>query len=566
MSHPRRMFRFLCLVLCAIAGSSTAFAQSLNAPVPIESGYGVFPAPSPNAPVSIAPPLNPRPQPVFYPPPGFPYDTGRVVVVPPPVPGPAYVIPFSPGPILPVPPDPVPFAAPYTTNLVPRDFTANTAAVPVEVRRPAGPANLRILISEAFLNRLVAQDRVEPGPVRDVILGAQVSGQQTTVARLRADLVPSQDKARVALVLNGDVQSLTKGVTPQAVIDTLGKQQFFAVKEVYFDGVQLSTRHAEVYIRALNQTLGAMTPLSGTLFGGLADRIAFRAAEQQRNQSEAVARDRLADRLFPSFDGEVDAKLAQANRQLGPIRKWLDSVKLLPSTQAVWSTDTQLFQDYYVGATPAPPIGAAPEAAEGEGGLKLSIHESLLNTFIERTGLKGLKTTDKKLRELEEPFLSNLLSGGTTPVDENGESALKAPVLPDETEGFVTDIEFDEHDPLTVRVERDRVLVTIKAHFKPAGQALVPPMAVTIPYQTSIVGNKIRLTAGTPHVVAQDRGDPDAPPTLLEKAVQKVIEAELDPLDFDRALPAGAWPMAGPAPKITALKSDNNGWITICAE
>jgi len=75
-------------------------------------------------------------------------------------------------------------------------------------------------------------------------------------------------------------------------------------------------------------------------------------------------------------------------------------------------------------------------------------------------------------------------------VNAGGPNAL---VPPGGTEGIVTDIEFDEVDPLTVRYERDQVLVTIKAQFKPAGQALVPPMSVTIPYQIQITGNKIRL-------------------------------------------------------------------------
>lgn len=576
MSHPCRRFLSGLLVLTLVLGGSlSVFGQTtpgsprptLTPPAPLESGYGSFaPAPAANAPVSIAPvPTNQVP--AFYPPPGFPYDTGRVVIVAPsPVPlyGPAYVVPFAGGPALPVPPQPVPFA----TNFAPSDLPANPVPIQsVETRRPAGPSNLRISVSESFLNRLVSQDRVDPGQVRDVILGAQVSGQQTTVSRVRADIVPSSDKAKVALVLNGDVRSVTTGVTPQAMIDTLGKQQFFGVKEVYFDGVQLSTRHAEVYIRALNQTVGAMTPLSGTLFGGLADRIAFRAAERQKSAGEAVARDRLADKLFPSFDGEVDEKLAQANRQLAPIRKWLDSVKLLPATQSAWSTDTQLFFDSYISDSASASITPPMDPAEGEGGLRLSIHESLLNTFVDRTGLKGLKTTDKKLRELEEPYLAKFLGNGSSDSTSDGNGAsLKAPVLPSGTEGIVTDIEFDEVDPMRVRVERDRVLVTIKAHFKPGGQALVPPMTVTIPYQTKIVGNKIRLSGGTPRVVANDRDDPDGEPTILEKAVQKVIEAELVPLEFDRVLPAAVWTAGGPAPRVTAIKSDNNGWITIMAE
>ena len=558
----------------AVVGQTPPPPRVLTPPVPVDP-YSTGPSGpvGPNAPLSIAP----VPDTTFYPPPGFPFDSGPRVVGPRgTVTSPAYVVPFPYGPALPVPgypappvfpQQPVPIQpTPYPTNFAPSEFSPQ--GVPVEVRRPAGPSNLQVTVSEAFLNRLVTQERVEPGPVRDVILGAQVSGQQTTVAKVRADLVASQDNARVILILNGDVQSLTTGVTPQAMIETLGKQQFYALKEVYFDGVQLSTRHAEVYIRALNQTLGAMTPLSGTLFGGFADRIAFRAAERQKAAGEAAARDRLADRLFPSFDGEVDAKLATANRQLGPIRKRLDAVKLLPSTQSAWSTDTSLTYEAYVGDNPASVLPPATQTT-GETGIRLTIHESLINTFIDRTGLKGLKTTDKELRDLEDRFLSKALGSSSVnepTIDDGTSSVLKAPVLPTETPGFVTDIEFDQNEPLKVRVEQGRLLVIIKAHFKPAGQSLVPPMVVTIPYEATVVGDKVRLTGGSPVVVAQDRPDPTAPPTLLEKAIQKVIEAELDPLEFNRTLPPDLWRVGGPPPRIAAIKSDDNGWISIAIE
>ena len=90
-------------------------------------------------------------------------------------------------------------------------------------------------------------------------------------------------------------------------------------------------------------------------------------------------------------------------------------------------------------------------------------------------------------------------------------------------------------------------------------------MTVTIPYQAELIGNKIRLVAGKPRVVTQDRADPAAPQTFLETTIQKVVEAELIPLEFERALPANLWPAAGPAPRVTSIKSDN-GWVNIAID
>jgi hypothetical protein len=380
---------------------------------------------------------------------------------------------------------------------------------------------------------------------------------------LKLDLKPSTDKASAQFILNGDVQTMTTGVTPQAMIDTAGQQQFFAVKDVFFDGIQFSTRHATVYIRANNQTVGAMTPLTGTLFGGLADRIAYRAAERQKSAGEAVARDKLAERLFPTFDGEVDANLAQGNRKLEPLRKWLESAKLMPASQSVWTSDLQMVYEALVSddktGSDIAPLG---ETVAGDNTLQFSIHESLLNTLVDRAGLKGYKTTDKHLRDLERQLLPSSSDNSQPEADLGSQETLKAPTLPSGTDSFVTDIELDEFEPLTFRLERDRLLVIIKATFKPAGQAVMPPMTVTIPYQTRLEGNSIRLAAGKPQVVAQDRKDPNAPQTIMEMAIQKVIEADLDPIIFDRALPAALWPGSGPAPKVASIKSAN-GWLTV---
>ena len=538
----------------------TTFAQdrlpqpALIAPVPLEAGLG----PQISQPYGTVPPMAIGPAPVFYPPP--------VVFGPPPryfgppVFGPS---PFLPPPGLPVGPPPVPLATSYLPlGPIPDQPNAQFQNV---APKTSGPANYRVSVSEAFLNRLIAREEVQPGEVRDHILGADVTGRQTTVSRLKLDLVPSAEQARINFVLNGDVQTLTTGVTPQAMIDTAGQQQFVAVKEVFFDGRQFSTKHARVHVRARNQTLGAMTPLSGSLFGGLADRIAFRAAERRKPESEAIARDRVVEKVYPAFDGEIDKQLTAANQLLEQtLRKRLEAVKLAPTTQSASTTDNRLIYAAMIGSDAgSSSISPVDSQLVGDCGLSLSVHESLVNDLIARTELKGFKTTDQELKRQTADLMA-MLEGVKSTLPE--EPAAGAPFgLPLPGLSIVTDIVFDETDPLTVRLDRDRLTITVKAKFMPAGKDLLPPMKVLIDYQPIMDGNSVRYVPGKPRVAAQNRTDLNADATIIETTVQKVIESALPTLEFDRALPSKYWTHSSPAPRVTSIRYQD-GWIAIAID
>ena len=556
----------LCLGISAsMASSQTAIAQNrvrqpplvrqtLVAPVPLEAGLG----PQISQPFGTVPPMAIGPAPAFYPPP--------VVFGPPPgyfgppMFGPS---PFLPPPGLPLGPQPLPLA----TNYLPPNPVADQPNVPYQdaVRKAVGPSNLRVSVSEAFLNRLIAREEVRPGEVQDNILGAKVTGRQTTTSRLKLDLLPSADQARIAFVLTGDVQTLTTGVTPQAMIDTAGQQQFVAVKDVFFDGSLFSTKHATVFVRARNQTLGATTPLSGSLFGGLANRIAYNAAERRKPESEAIARDRVVEKVYPTFDGEIDKQLTTANQLLEQtVRKQLESAKLAPTSQSVSTTDNSLTYAALIGSDAANALLSPLDGQlMGDGGLNLSVHESLLNDLIGRADLRGFKTTDKELKKLTEDVLAKLEGVKSTLPDDLAGAAPLALPLPGLS--IVTNIEFDETDPLTVRFDQDRLTATIKAKFKPAGQDLLPPMKVVIEYRAVIDGNSVRYVAGKPRVMSQDRTDLNAEATIAEMAVQKSVESALPTLEADRVLPSKYWPQNNPAPRVTSIKSQD-GWVSIAID
>src|SRR5262249_41629060 len=116
--------------------------------------------------------------------------------------------------------------------------------------------NVRIVASEDLLSRLMYDSHSEQGPVVDNIMGAAVSGTQTTNTTVGVDLKPSAQVARWDLVLNGNVQSDTTGVTSEATVNTHGNHNFQARKEITFDGSRFTTAPATINVNAHNTTTG----------------------------------------------------------------------------------------------------------------------------------------------------------------------------------------------------------------------------------------------------------------------------------------------------------------------
>ena len=543
------------IAVVGIGSSRLGFAQTtspLQPPLPIGSAYGTS-GQIVNPPLTPPMPIGPAPYPTSYPM-AYPVWYGQPIAPWPAYPPTAYPITPYWG-RRPTPFDPSAPAYPQLRPFETQMYSKERGEVPSPIV-PAPIGNLRLTVSASFLNRVIARSELKPGEVRDFILGADVTGHQTTETRLRLDLRPSADKMHGVFVLSGITQSQTTGVTPQAMVDVAGQQRFFAAKDLYFDGISFSTRHATLHVHANNQTLGATTPLSGTLFGGIADRIAYREAERRRPASEAIARDRVADRVYPEFDRNIDKQLATANDQLeGLVRPKLRAMNLMPSRQQISTTETYL--SYSAQVAEELPTGStrALENQVSKDGVCLLVHESLLNALVANSGLKGLKTTDQDIKALFAPY-------EIKSTDDDAQKPAGAIPLPGFEKNFVTNIDFDEIDPLKIQVEQGRAEVTLRAAFKPAGQDVVPPLVVTIQYETELLGDKILVTPGNVQVALQSKDESGAGSGVALQLIQQAIQSSLSKLQFDRALPANLWPYTGAVPQVSGIRSQD-GWVAI---
>ncbi len=285
--------------------------------------------------------------------------------------------------------------------------------------------NLTAVTSDAALTKLLGETSQTTGPVTDFILGANVSGTEWTTTTVSVRIEPSTHGAVINLVLDGTTQSSTVGVTSQANIYTSGYHRFGAVKEIRFDGTNISTGPAQMLYVQPSNTTGASTQFSGfPIFGRMADNIAVNEAEKRRGESEAIAADRVQSRVLPEVDSRVDKLIQDANSRLHrQLQRRLREAGIYPiavrarSNQTFLRLSAEIADKHELAGDMAPSIGYE------NAGLVLQLHESLLTNSVHRMKFAGQSMTDAQVKTELERFLS-LLAGRKVEI---GKSMAKSP-------------------------------------------------------------------------------------------------------------------------------------------
>ncbi len=380
--------------------------------------------------------------------------------------------------------------------------------------------NLRVLVSEAFLNRLMSQNRVEQGPVNDFILGANVYGNQITNTAVDVDLKPSSNSVRFDLRLNGNINSNTQGVTPQATVYTIGNHTFNARKEINFDGQTFSTMPATIAVSPRNTTTGISTQMSGIpIIGRIAQRIATDQVEAKRGEAESIAAGRVQDNVLPRFNQDVDRSFAEQGDKLNrEVFSGLRATKLFPDTYNYQSTDQLMTMNARV-MSPHQIGGDLPDSRlMSVTGATALVHETALNNAIDQMDLAGQTVTEAELKAKIEAFLTKALN---RPYKFQAETPVEAT---DEDEKALNGIIFAAVDPIRIRVTNDELTIVIRAGFKQEGKEDIPTREITVPISLEAAGNQILAKRGNVIVAAAEgQGGGVAINAVVRKKIQSVL-------------------------------------------
>ncbi len=383
--------------------------------------------------------------------------------------------------------------------------------------------NLRVVASEKFLSKLVGESTTKQGAVRDNVLGANISGNQTTTVTVGIDLKPNNNGIRLNLTLDGIAQSNTVGVTSEANVYTRGHHTFKAAKPVTFDGTKFATGAAEISVWPNNQTTGVSTKYDNMfLFGGIANSIARGEVADRRGQSEAIAADRVRSKVLPEFNQEVDGKVADLNKDLEEkLNAKLREKDLMPSATNYRTTEEDLRANLRLMADRELAGGDGPFVSVPSTGFVVALHETLLNNSLDRLKFAGRTMSDKEVATEIEKSFSDLLGRQFNPTKKIDAAAEGS----SEPATFI----FPDKDPIRIRLNNGQLTLVLRAGLKQgAGEEDIPTQEITVPLMFSIDGTQLVIESGDVLVA------PMAPPS---NAAVQITRATVVRTKIHNALP-----------------------------
>lgn len=308
-------------------------------------------------------------------------------------------------------------------------------------------ANVRIAISETALNRLLAGSHTFQEPVRDQIMGANVSGRSQITNQLSVQLIPDEVRWSLVLTTKGDVRSRTQAHRDGFVIHSVGSANVVGSKRIHLSQSEVTTEAPQIDAVTDNQVIGLDSPYDDIpLIGWTARRVAQRKQQSAEGEVETIVRSRIRSRVQERMEQAVTEALQKAQSEFN---RWVTARFLRwglePQPVEMSTSDDELVVRYrlagfdHLGATTPRPL------IEGKSAVSLQLHESAVNNVLSRLDVAGTSfTLESLIAHLESKLQTSL-----------GE--------PSEAEHQV-ELEFAPYDP--IRIEFDDEFIQVSLHLR----------------------------------------------------------------------------------------------------
>jgi hypothetical protein len=343
------------------------------------------------------------------------------------------------------------------------------------IRRAYAQPNYLVQASERIVAAGIARNVSETTPIREDILGTDVTGTGRTTGKVSVDLVPNPDRAAFDTIFKGSTSSNNTGYNSGATIWSRGRTTFNARKRTYIDadgfGADPATASAQT-----QTTVTGVNSGRGGLAANRAQQIAWDRVRQGKPAGERESGRRAALRVRQRMDSDAAKRFAEQNASFDKkYRRPMLDRGAYPKVMNFSSTDHDLFisivqaADDQLGAFNAPP--ALAEGAD----VGIRVHESAVENY--HALMLGGDTVDNE--EFKEQMIGML-----------GEEEYNRRYPPSENDG-PWEITYAETDPVSIRFADGGYSLTIRITRFKGNQVFTQPMNVTVnyklePYQTGI--------------------------------------------------------------------------------
>ncbi|MBL9123640.1 MAG: hypothetical protein JNG90_08405 [Planctomycetaceae bacterium] len=260
-------------------------------------------------------------------------------------------------------------------------------------------ANVRVVLSEEMLSRMMPlQDPVDES-VRVTILGAPTRGRSRTETDLTARLIPDPHRLRFLVEATGRVSARTNSHSGPATMHSSSNSTFSATREMEMtlEGLRAKemevSAHSRARLRDVNTSFDSI-PVVGAMVSNYARQKYLDQRAIAERELERIVAQKAIDNIAAQSTERVattNAKLAQ--HVLEPMARLQIEPTLIESATSDerMTVRMRIAGDEQLGAhTPRP-------RAPGHSLLSAQIHESAINNFLDRLKLGGKLQSEREL-------------------------------------------------------------------------------------------------------------------------------------------------------------------------
>jgi hypothetical protein len=339
-------------------------------------------------------------------------------------------------------------------------------------------ANVRLSVSETFLNRMMPRGQVTAKPVQQKILGADTRGASRVASSLKVDLIPDPSAWHLKLILDGDVDSNTQSSRNGATFYNSSSAHVQSNREIRVDARSLKINGSPATVESSDSLRRFSTNWdSMPIVGDMIRSIAHQEFMQSRPVAKRITQRLIAKQTDEEFDRQLQSKIESAQdfseeRLLGP----LQSMNLSPLVFDMQTTENRLIARYRLAGPNQISAYTPRPLAPGDSQLSLQVHHSVFNNLIDQAIDTRRNWTVQSLSDSIADILQQ-----------------PHPTLPSDTPNDVT-IRFADPNPMSIEFEEGRMWLTLRIEsLEQPGRIHLKNFTIRTSYTANITGLQAEL-------------------------------------------------------------------------
>ncbi len=335
-------------------------------------------------------------------------------------------------------------------------------------------ANVRVALAAEMFNRLIPPQDPVAARVNETIGGTDVRGRSVTETQVHVRLIPDAAMWRLALEVQGTVQSRTYSDVGPARLRNATRMEYDASKLITLDRAGLQIGPAQTQVTGRSQLLGVDSGVP--LFGPIIEDVVRDRHQESKAAAIAQVKTKVGREARRRMDREADAKLMELKQRIadgvfGPLDRFaVDCQPVdMSTTEERAVVRLRLACDQQLAAhTPRP-------SAPSDSLASLQLHESAINNAIRGMGLERKRLTVGELHEL---LTTKFTQRDVAPPSDLPRRAL---------------VEFAAHDAVRVTCRDDAVELSMHIVELRKGRDSIRNVVVHAFYKPVVDGLEVRL-------------------------------------------------------------------------